>query len=86
MAKAVKLYRAFRGVRPKRGNDRGAALVGDFSTRAELESACRSSAEQDLATSGSADDYWLEPVTFNGDLETPVYRNAGRIERVKVPE
>jgi hypothetical protein len=71
-------FRAYRGGHPEPGNDRGAALIGDYPTRERAIEACREYAESGLGP------YWVEPIEYNGDVHEPVYRNVGPVQLVDV--
>ena len=73
MGKATKIFRLFRGTEPEPGDAGTAAHVGDFPSMAAAQRAQREFPGETM---------WVEPITWNGDVEAPEYANAGRIVRL----
>lgn len=64
------------GGRPEPGNAHGAPQVGDYASVELAKEAIKA-----LRRNGR---FFIEPVSFNRDLEAPEYSNAGPIEELVV--
>lgn len=84
MAEKANRWRVYRHpTQPKKSDLMFVGHVGDVEKQSEVKGLAKK--YKGITPSGEPEQkLWVEPVVFNGDPENPVYKNAGKIEEVKV--